>query len=45
MPEGTATVEIDERGRLYVPKAVRQKLDIQGKEIIEITVRKDDTDD
>lgn len=37
-----ATVEIDERGRLVVPKAVRKTLGINGKEAVvrvEVDVR------
>lgn len=40
-----ATAKIDERGRLVVPKAVREALDIYGKEAIvrvEIEVRDSD---
>lgn len=40
MPERTTTVKIDDRGRLYVPKPVRESLDIEGEERnIEITIR------
>lgn len=36
----TTTVQVDEQGRLYIPKAVRQKLGIDGEErTLEIEVR------
>ena len=38
----TTTVTIDEQGRLYLPKAVRKKLGIEGEETLaEIEVRVD----
>ena len=38
----TTIVTIDEQGRLYLPKAVRQKLGIEGEETLaEIEVRVD----
>ena len=40
MPKATATVTVDERGRLYLPQAVRKKLDIEGDEtVVELEVR------
>lgn len=40
MSEATTTVTVDERGRLYLPKAVREKLDIEGEEtVVEVEVR------
>lgn len=40
MRERTTTVHIDKKGRLYVPKAVREALDIDGEETtVEISVR------
>ena len=40
MPKAMATVTVDERGRLYLPKAVREKLDIEGDEaVVELEVR------
>lgn len=40
MEERTTTVNMDEQGRLYVPKPVRQALGINGEErTVEITVR------
>jgi len=39
----TTTVTIDEQGRLYLPKAVRKKLGIEGEETLaEIEVRVDE---
>lgn len=39
----TATVKMDERGRVFVPKAVREKLDVNGESAhVEIEVRVDE---
>ncbi len=41
--ERTTTVRIDEQGRLYVPKPVREALGIEGESRnIEITIRVED---
>lgn len=46
MRERTTTVKIDEQGRLYVPKAVREALGIDGDEThVEISVRVEDNND
>lgn len=45
MPSATATVDIDERGRMTIPKAARKRLGIvgEGAEGAEVTVEvKDD---
>ena len=43
MVERTTTVNVDEQGRLYIPKPVRQALGIEGKEAnVEITVKTDE---
>lgn len=47
MGERTTTVKVDERGRVYIPKAVRESLGFEGKETyVELTVKyEDDTND
>lgn len=46
MRERTTTVKMDERGRLYVPKPVREELGVEGEEVnVEITVRHEENDD
>lgn len=43
MAKATATVSMDERGRLIVPQAARKKLGIDGeKTTVEIEVRVDE---
>lgn len=45
MQERTTTVKMDEQGRLYIPKAVREALGIDGEErAVEIAVRVNDDD-
>jgi bifunctional DNA-binding transcriptional regulator/antitoxin component of YhaV-PrlF toxin-antitoxin module len=36
----TATVEMDDRGRLVVPKSVRDAWDIDGSAIVEVEITK-----
>lgn len=46
MGERTTTVKVDERGRLYIPKAVREDLGFEGEEAtVEITVQYEDDND
>lgn len=44
MPEtATATVNVDEQGRCYIPKPVREKLGINGESVnVELEVRYDE---
>ena len=43
MAQATATVQMDERGRVVVPKAARKKLGVDGDSAtVEIEVRVDD---
>ena len=43
MAQATATVEMDEHGRIVVPKAARKKLEIDGERAtVEVEVRHDE---
>ena len=40
MTEATTTVSVDKNGRITLPKPVREKLEIEGKEaVVEMDVR------
>jgi AbrB family looped-hinge helix DNA binding protein len=40
MAERTTTVRVDEQGRLYIPKPIREELGFEGENVnVEITVR------
>lgn len=46
MGKRTTTVEVDERGRLTIPKPIRNALDIDGERTTaEITIRVEEDDD
>lgn len=39
MGERTTTVKVDEQGRLYIPKPIREELGFEGEEVnVQITV-------
>lgn len=43
MAERTTTVKVDEQGRMYIPKPIREELGFEGESVnVEITVRYDD---
>jgi AbrB family looped-hinge helix DNA binding protein len=46
MRQRTTTVKVDERGRVYIPKPVREALGFEGEETtVEITVKVEDGDE
>lgn len=39
--EGTATVRVDDRGRVVIPQPLREKLEIESGSVVEVEVRTD----